>query len=509
MSDAAPNGQPPRLAFQAFWLLVARTTAFTMTLVLPILLTRLFTENQFGTYRLALVAATTASNILSFNVGMSAFYYLPRLSDIGRRQLIFNIIAYHAMLGALVVGSTLLWPNMLTALPGTAALAPLTPVVGLMIAFVLFAGFFETIATANQDVWYSTAFIVTAQLTRALMIIGAAFYYRTVSAVLWAWTIQAMFQSAFLLWYLHHRFPYFWRYRSGHMAAEQIQYVWPLGITTVLTVLQLDIHNYIVSYSFSTATYAVYAIGTSQVPLIGILRDSIQAVMQGRMSQLQQNDDKTAMLHLLLRTWRILAAACIPAFVGLMLLADDFITALYTASYKASVPVFRLNLTLIIVTMFVTDAVVRAFADQRVWVLRNRATILAIQLMLSAALLRYMGLMGVLAALVISWIIERMLNIRLVFRTLGFSRQHRYIFRQLGHITVVAAAAGVITYGLLAAFRDATPLVRLLTGVAVYAITYLSLMLTTGFLDPDEKELLVGWGTRWQRMVKMRLSPGT
>ena len=97
MSDAAPNGQPPRLAFQAFWLLVARTTAFTMTLVLPIILTRLFTENQFGTYRLALVAATTASNILSFNVGMSAFYYLPRLSDIGRRQLIFNIIAYHAV----------------------------------------------------------------------------------------------------------------------------------------------------------------------------------------------------------------------------------------------------------------------------------------------------------------------------------------------------------------------------------------------------------------------------
>ena len=188
MSDAAPNGQPPRLAFQAFWLLVARTTAFTMTLVLPILLTRLFTENQFGTYRLALVAATTASNILSFNVGMSAFYYLPRLSDIGRRQLIFNIVAYHVMLGTLVVGSTLLWPNMLTALPGTAALAPLTPVVGLMIAFVLFAGFFETIATANQDVWYSTAFIVTAQLTRALMIIGAVFYYRTVSAVLWAWT---------------------------------------------------------------------------------------------------------------------------------------------------------------------------------------------------------------------------------------------------------------------------------------------------------------------------------
>jgi hypothetical protein len=117
--------------------------------------------------------------------------------------------------------------------------------------------------------------------------------------------------------------------------------------------------------------------------------------------------------------------------------------------------------------------------------------------------------MGVLAALVISWIIERMLNVRLVFRTLGFSRQHRYIFRQLGHITVVAAAAGGITYALLAAFRDATPIVRLLTGVAVYAITYLSLMLTTGFLEPDEKELLAGWGARWQRMVKVRLSPGT
>jgi O-antigen/teichoic acid export membrane protein len=483
---------------------MARTAAFAMTLVLPILMVRLFDQDQFGTYRLALVVTNTAVVILGFGVGMSAFYFLPRLNESERRQIIFNITAYHAATGALAIACTAIWPDVLSLVTGSEALTPLTPTIGLMMALMLFAGFAETVATANQDIRISTAFIVGVQLTRAVMIVIAAYYFRTVSAVLWAWIIQAVLQSVCLVWYLHSRFPSFWRAANRKMAAEHVGYVLPFGLTAILTILQIDIHNYIVSYQFDAAAFAVYAVGTAQVPLLGLLRDSLNSVMQGRMSKLQQDGDKPGMLKLMLRTWRTLGLIYIPTAVGLTLLAPDFITALYTDKYAGSVPIFRLNLALVILSLFVTDAVLRAFAEHRMWVLRNRVIILLTQLALSAVLVPLIGMAGAFLAVVLSWTLERVLSLRLVFRTLGFNREHTYILRELGHLTAAALGAVVITAAVLTGMQGAAPVIRLTVGILVFAATYLSAIGATGFLNPEERQLISSGTNRLLRMAPGR-----
>src|SRR3712207_9271685 len=87
--------QTSSLTVQAFWLLIAKTLAFVFAFALPVLLTRTLSQNEYGLFKQVFLIITTATALLPLGFGMSAYYYLPRESDAGRRgQVIFNILLF-------------------------------------------------------------------------------------------------------------------------------------------------------------------------------------------------------------------------------------------------------------------------------------------------------------------------------------------------------------------------------------------------------------------------------
>jgi O-antigen/teichoic acid export membrane protein len=496
--SAVPSTQPPRLAIQAFWLMVARTTAFLLTLALPLILVRLFSADQFGVYRQLFVLIATSQNMMLFGVGVSAFYFLPRMPDF-RREIVFNIVAYHFCIGALFMLLLMAAPRILTLMLGNEALIPFAAVVGVVIWMNLFASFFEIVATANQDVLYSTAFIILVQLTRGILIVAAVYQFRSIEAVLYALVIQNLLQSAALIWYLHYRFPLFWRHRSRDIARQQFRYILPFGIAAIVYSLQMDMHNYVVANSFGPAQYALYAVGTSQIPLIAILRDSVSSVMQARMSKLQHENNHSAMLSLLLHAWRTLGLAFIPAFTGLMLLRNDFISVLYTSKYAGSVPIFQVNLLLLLINIFVIDSAVRALAEHRLWFVRLRFLVFLLQVLLSFTAIRYFGMVGALAALLISIGVEIVCSVCFIFRLLGFRRQNLTGMRDLSKIAAAAVAAGIMMEIALTLFPDRPP-IRLGGGIIIYGLSYAVIVLSTSILTSEEKSLIDRWTRRLFRI---------
>ncbi len=479
--------------------MAARTAGFVLSIAMPLILVRVFDPVQFGAYKQAFIVVLTAQNILPFSVGVSAFYYLPRVPEL-RRALISNIVLYHAVIGSLALLVLLLWPGLLTLILGSDVVTPYAPVIGGVIGTWVFATFLELIATANQDVKHSTAFIVLAQLSRAVLLVCAAVWFGTVEAVLYGALIQGLLQTAVLLWYLQSRFPHFWRQWDRNLAIEQMRYVLPFGITGVLITLQLDVHNYIVAHGFSTFDYAIYAVGTAQLPLVGILSQSINTVMQSRMSRLQQENDREGMLSLMLRSWRTLILVLAPAFVMLLVLRREFITVLYTQTYLASVPIFGLNLLTLVHASFITDSAVRAHAEYRFWFMRLRFFSLLGQVLLSFLLLPYLGIAAPLAAMVISLWIERTYNAKVILNVLGFSRRHLPALRGIGLITLVAGVAGLATAALLAVVPLEDPRIRLAGGGAVFSVAYVLALLGTGVLTDDERTVIHRFAGRALRL---------
>jgi O-antigen/teichoic acid export membrane protein len=467
---------------------------------MPLVIVRLFTQEEFGAYKQAFMVVNTAVITLPFSFVLSAFYFLPRRQD-ASGSVIFTVILHYAAVSCAAVTVLAVFPGLLTAIVGKAEMASLAPLVGAVIGLWVFSSLLESIATANQDVYHSTIFVVCAQFTKALLLAGSAFVFGSVRSVLYAAVVQGVLQSCILLWYVHKCYPFYWRHWDRELAAAQFRYVLPLGFINLVVIFQGDLHNYVVAHSFSTADYAIYAIGTAQLPLLGILRDSIFTVMQPRLNELHHRDERGAMLAVVLRSWRTLALVLAPAFVFLMLLSREVITIMYTSQYVGSAPIFRLNLTLLLLSVFIADPVLRTFAEYRYWFVRVRLISLAGQIGLSFICVRYFGMAGALIAMFVTAIAERLVVIRLVFRLLGFSAgQHEKILK-LVRIMAVSAISGGVMWAGLSILPAGSAALRFIAGAALFGTTYLIAILLSGSLDAEERSII----NRYAGKVRNRL----
>src|SRR4029453_430419 len=133
----------------------------------------------------------------------------------------------------------------------------------------------------------ATVAIVSVQFTRAALFVAAALWAGTIGALIAAAVVQGVLQLGGLLLYLNSRFPGFWRAFDRSAFRAQLTYSLPLGAAGLLWTIQTDLHNYFFPNRFDAAPFAIYSIGCVQLPLIGILSESVGSVMIPRVSSLQ------------------------------------------------------------------------------------------------------------------------------------------------------------------------------------------------------------------------------
>jgi O-antigen/teichoic acid export membrane protein len=479
--------------------MVARTVGFVCGLALPIVLARVFTKDQFGTYRQVFVLVNTSVVMLTFNFSISAYYFLPRRPEKSNAVVLHNLL-YHAVAGLLPLLMLVLYPDFLHILSSGEMLRPFSDLIGVVIAAWIFSSLLEQLATARGDVQWSTTFIVGSQLTKTVLLVGAGVLFRTVEAVLYAALIQCTLQAAALVWYAQRRFPGLWSSFDKAMLIEQIRFVIPTGITGVVYAFQADLHNYIVANQFSPAEYAIYAVGTTQIPFIGILRDSINTVMLPRVAKLQQEGAKAEILRIMLKAWRKTGAGLLPIFSVLLLLRTEFITVLYGRAYMAASSIFAINLLLLLLTVFVTDAVVRAHIEIRGWMIRMRLLSLAIQVIASVVFIRFFGMTGALLGMAAGFVFERLVNIQVILRMLDF-RSHN--LRELGGLAGFAVCSGIAAAcaaAVLAFIPAHLALTRLAVGGAVFVCAYVAAVIAMKLPDEQEAAVMNAYSLRFLRM---------
>jgi O-antigen/teichoic acid export membrane protein len=490
-ANAQPAAQPtPSLTAQAFWLIVARAIGFVFTIGLPIVIVRVFSPREFGMYKQAFVVVGTAVTVLPFSVGMSAFYFLARRPE-KQREVVFNILLYHIIVGGFAWGVLAFSPTTLALILGRETpLVPYAGIIGATIFTWVVASFLELVATAMADVVYSTGFIIAAQASRAILILAAAALGRTVDAVIYAACLHGMLQCCVLLWYLQHRFAGFWKHFDKAMAIEQFWYVLPFGLTGVVYSIQADLHNYLVANKFSPADYAIYAVGTAPVPFVGILANAVNSVLLPRISKLQHDGNREEILELMLRSWRKVAVLIFPMCCALLALGYEFILVLYTARYEASWPIFALNLSLLAIGVLVTDAVIRGHTELRSWMLITRGVGFVVQIAVSLLAIPIFGMAGALIGIIVASVVDRLIMVHALFRLLGFSRRHFQNLKGMAGLAVAAGVAAAAAVGAKWMVSNYVPIVRLGCGALVFGIVYLALIFILRLLEPEEKELV-------------------
>jgi len=504
-----PDTKPGQsLSARAALLMCAKTLAFAFSFALPILLVRWVNQTQFGSYKQVFLFVNTSYALLPLGMGMSAFYFLPR-EPARRHQIVFNIVVFYVFVSGVLCLVLFARPTLLASLLNSSEMTQYAPLVGLVIVTWVCSSSLEMIAIANDELRVATIFVIATQFTKAVFLLAAAAAFTTVESLLYAAMAQGILQSIIFVGYLRSRFGKFWRGFDLKVMRVQLAYALPFGLASVIFRALGELDNYFVSHRFGAAVYAIYAIGCFELPLLGLLSESISSVTIPRVSQMQSSGDRRGMVDLILSMVRKLSILVLPVYAFLLVMGRDFIVILFTAQYVAAWPIFAINLTLVPL-MIITcayDPVMRAHAEQRYFLLKLRCALIVLFVLCLWFAVGRFGLLGAVTTMVAVNLVDRFVIAARVKKILGLTRRDLSLLKGFAKVAMATAVAGAVTIGARAILSGARPVLAFVVCGGIFLLAYLSAILLFGVFTRQERQAAQRQLIRVGRAISSRRAP--
>ena len=479
----------------ALKLMGGRMAAFMITFLTPVLLVRVFSQADFGTYKQFLLIASTPY-LIGCAFSECLFYFLPKDPARSGRYVMNAMLMLFAS-GLLCFGVMMYYASGIAGLMSNTALESFVPLMSLYLLFMLMGTVLEISMISHKRYTLAAGTYVISDVLRAAFLVVPALVTHSLvwalmgSVVFFAIRVVAAF--AYLRWDFGNDVRF-----DRQLLKEQWAYAMPYSLAGIVFVIQQNYHQYAVALFFDQVTFAIYAVGCLQIPLVDFLVTPTSNVMMVRMSEQLRDGKAESLVPIWHDTTRKLALLFFP-FVGLLVVnAYPLITLLFTTAYAASVPIFMVWCLSILLAIFQTDGVLRVFAQIRYLFVTNVARMILLLLFMGWFLSTFhlMGAVMITLAGMVMAKVMALLRVRKVFAT---SYAGLLPWKSLGGTTVAAMVAAIP--GIILNAKLAVPTLVLLpiSGMA-YMATYTAVALALGLLTKDEiraiKQTLFFWNRK-------------
>lgn len=481
------------LTDKAVLLIVANSLKYAVGFALPMVLVRLLSETDYGTYQQLSLVATFATGIMLLGLPTSVYYFYHRRNDTpaGRPTLIAQTQILLLLAGCSTAVLIALCAPFLAERMGNPQLAQLLPLyaayVGLYIAGEHFmhvmisqnryqmAVGLEILETVFRVASLSVLLLLGYGLTAVVVMLVIYAALRLTGRSYWLWSGTDSVRHAD--WSL--RFP-----------REQLSYSLPLAASACIGLLGGLLDRAIVALSFTTVDYAIYSVGALEIPLDTIFQASVLNVLRASLPQLVSEGRTGEVIRIWRDSVRKLALIIVPSVVFLVCFAERFITGLFTDTYAESVQVFRIYLMVLPLYMLVLSVVPQVYGRTRLNLYVVAVSVTA-NACLSAVLLHYIGILGPATALVVSQYLGASLYFIVTMRLLHARAGQLMPLAAIGRTTVAALlAAGP---AMLAASFVTSKVLALALGGMVFAIAYFPCGYLLGIFDPSDISTARSW----------------
>lgn len=376
------------------------------------------------------------------------------------------------------------------------------PLLGLHLLLMLSAEVFERVMVSRKRYLLASCSYGFFDLLRASLFVIPVLLLPGLRWLLVGAVIFAALRLCATLIYLWHELGNDFRPDLA-LLKQQLTYAMPFALAVLVEALQANLHQYAVSFHVDAATFAIYAVGCLQIPLIDFVAGPACNVMMVRMAE----EIRDGRGHLALAMWhdttRKLALVFFPLAGLLIVNAREIIVLLFTESYRASVPIFMIWSTAIVWAAWQTDGVLRVYAETRFLLFLNTIRLLLIAALINWFLSLYQ-LEGAVFVTLLAIAVGKGLALLRMTRLLHVSFAEVAPWRILAGIIGAAAAAGLVAWEVKSKLNFGVPGILVTTSL-VYSASYLPLV--AGFhllrLRPDERLALQGWLHNWAaRLVK-------
>ena len=489
-----PAAQTESIFRPALLLMSGRTLAFAATFFIPVVLSRIFDPAEFGTYKQLFLIYSTSYFIAQLGMASSLYYFLPAAShDAGR--YVANSILFLGMAGFACSGVLIAVAPKLAHWLSNSELSGYLPWIGLYLFLMMLSSALEIVLVSGGRYFWASASYALSDLARAAAFLLPVLLFRDLEWLLRGAVAVAFLRVGVTLFYFRREF------RAGFtpdrvLLKSQLAYAMPFAAAVVVEIAQASLPQYAVSYLFDPATFAIFAVGCLQIPLVEFAASPTSDVMMVKMQQQLAEGRKQAVLAIWRDTTRKLALLFFPLAVFSMVAAGPIIILLFTEKYAASIPIFMAWSAMTLFSTFQVDGVMRVFAQTRFLLALNvmRLVIIAGLLKLSLSEFHLVGPVLVILLATVAFKVAALVRMKNLLRIgLGQVLPWGGLAAALG-VAAGAAGAALAVHSLL---HVATFPLLLAMGIA-YAVTYTALVWHFGLLESSEKLALAAWARKFR-----------
>jgi len=478
------------LTKQSMVLVSGRLIAFAVSMVLPIILVRMLTREEYGLYREIFLIHITLMPIVQQGIEQGLFYFIPR-EPAKKRQIILHTFLFVLIIGTVVLFGLLVFREGVGRLFNVPAMLGFVPVLAVHLCLSIYSSFLESCMIAEGRATLASLFTVGIQVTTSAIILCAVFYDASVMTLMYANIGGSLVRLVFQFYYMKRSVGVSLKDFELPLFLAQLKFSAPLSVANIAWTLQTRIHNFFISYMYDARTFAMYSIGVYQIPVFALIAGSVANIMTPELARLRARNDTDAMLRVWNNAIRKMNLVILPACVYLFAVSHEFIILLFTREYLDSVPIFQLSLVNFLIAGVNTGAVLQAYSETT-FLMRLGIMRLPVTIALILPLIHFFGPGGAVAANILSNMLFRYVELFRAARCLNIRVRDSIAWRVNATILGVAAAS-TLPVILLKAYSGWPPFALLAVSGPVYLVTYSLLLLRAKVVEQHEVDAFTGY----------------
>ncbi|MBP7309987.1 MAG: polysaccharide biosynthesis protein [Candidatus Cloacimonetes bacterium] len=457
-----------KLSRQAGLLTAADFFRFFLKSLIGIALARLITPGELGTYRQLFLIYTTFSTLLMLGIPQSLLYFLPKAPDEKSQKALIartlNIVSLLALLFALAM---ILFRHEVAFRFANPQIDKLLLLFAVYPVFMLITQLYSSVMLGLKQTARAAKFMLFAIGCDFFLILGTALFTRNLYSI-----VVAVIISAFLQWiYAQVQLRKYHALFDGSIYSglkEQLGYAIPLGLASIIGMLSMQLDKFMISGFFTPEQFAVFSIGAMELPLVGILSNSVNSVLLPHLS----SSDPRAMSELYCGAVRKNTLIIFPLTALFFIFAEPMMIFLYGQIYAEAAVYFRIYLLILPLRIATYGILFQACGKTKLIMVISVITLLS-NAVLNFFMIRAWGMQGAAYATVtVTWL-SVLLYLLLMHQSLKLKLSALFPIGKIVRTALVTIISGALVYALFTVLSST--LLQIVLGSGLFMLGYIFL----------------------------------
>lgn len=382
-----------KLLKQSIVLTFSKGIRAVATLIFTMYVARAFSKFEFGTYKQIMLIANIFVGILPMGIPLTVSYYYKNLKSSDINKLISNSIIWLNISSIIASIILILVKVQIGRLVNNVEIVKYIYLLVMYILIIVISSFYENLFICSNStkslaiiyLVYSVAYVLFPILV--IKTTKNLFYLMIIIDLLECIRVLAM--SVFIFRKLNFKFIIDYAFLK-----KQFLYAVPLGLASIVQVINGYIDNITISKFYSPAEYAVYAVGATDIPLIGIITVSVTSVILPIMSKAYNSDNnKKKMIHIWKEAMVSTSLVIFPIFFILLYYHNGYIEFIFSKQYLDSAKVFVVYLLKFPLAITTFSTILIIIGNNR-YILVNTIIIIILNIILNIIFVNIFGFIG-------------------------------------------------------------------------------------------------------------------